>query len=194
MRVCEIKGAGSSCPTTRTEGNVNRTPSQAMVYFVLCSATVFSVLYVWTLYRATQQSQLSFFVISLLVFKTLVEVCASYYGFAFLFIAFAYLLRREPPCDLKPVPQPPPVGIIYLCCGDLDRAALFSLATLAYRGKICARLCSDPLENFRFVFAASFSSYCAQDSESPVVFLSELIHPLDATMQHFNPLFLCSAR
>jgi len=107
-----------------------------MVYFVLCCATVFSVAYVWTLYRATQHSRLSFFVIGLLAFKTLVEVCASYYGFAFLFIAFAYLLRREAPGGLRPVPQPPPAGIIYLCCGDLDRAALFSLATLAYRGKI----------------------------------------------------------
>jgi hypothetical protein len=135
MRVCEIKGAGSSRPAARTEGNVNRTPSQAMVYFVLCSATVFSILYIWTLYRATQHSRLSFFVIGLLAFKTLVEVCASYYGFAFLFIAFAYLLRREALAGLRPVPQPPHVGIIYLCCGDLDRAALFSLATLAYRGK-----------------------------------------------------------
>jgi len=112
MQVCEIKGAGSSRPAARTEGKVHRAPSQAMVYFVLGCATVFSVVYIWTLYRATQHSQLSFFVIGLLAFKTLVEVCASYYAFAFLFIALAYLLREEAPRGLGPVAHRLAVGIV----------------------------------------------------------------------------------
>ncbi len=111
-------------------------PSPAMVYFVLCAATLFSVAYVWSIYRVAHQGHLTFIVIGLLAFKTLVEVGSSYYGFAFLFIAGAYLFRREGENEFKPVEQPPTVGVIYLCCNDLDRDALFSLASLNYRGKV----------------------------------------------------------
>src|ERR1700747_1285016 len=111
-------------------------PSQAMVYFVLCSAALFSFVYTWNIYRVAHQAHLTFLVIGLLAFKTLVEVGSSYYGFAFLFIAVAYLFRKEEPNECKVVGQPPPVGLIYLCCDDLDRGALFSLASLTYRGKL----------------------------------------------------------
>ncbi len=114
----------------------DRSPSQAMAYFVLCSATLFSLVYTWNIYSAAHQAHLTFVMIGLLTFKTLVEVSASYYGFAFLFIAVTYLFRREGANEFKPVQQPPPVGLIYLCCNDLDRSALFSLAKLAYRGKL----------------------------------------------------------
>ncbi len=117
-------------------GGGNRSPSQAMVYFVLCSATLFSLVYTWGIHRATHQAQLTFFVVGLLAFKTLVEVGASYYGFTFLFIALAYLFKRERANEFKLVEQLPPVGLVYLCCNDLDRAALFSLASIAYRGKL----------------------------------------------------------
>lgn len=116
--------------------HVGRQPSQAMFYFVLCSATLFSLAYTWDIYRRAHEAQLNLFVIGLLTFKTLVEVTASYYGFAFLFLAAAYLLRKETVKDLKVVDQPPAIGLIYLCCNDLDRGALFSLATLGYLGKL----------------------------------------------------------
>jgi cellulose synthase/poly-beta-1,6-N-acetylglucosamine synthase-like glycosyltransferase len=119
-----------------TAGAGTRPPSQAMVYFVLCSATLFSLVYSWNIYRLAHQTHLTFVVIGLLAFKTLVEVGSSYYGFAFLFMAVAYIFRREEPNDSKPVENPPPVGLIYLCCNDLDRDALFSLASLTYRGKL----------------------------------------------------------
>lgn len=122
--------------STQALGGGNCSPSQAMVYTVLCSATLFSTAYVWEVYRAVHQAELSFVVIGLLVFKTAVEVCASYYGFAFVFIAAAYLLRKEPAPEFKLGNQLPPVGLIYLCCGDLDCSALFSLASLTYRGKL----------------------------------------------------------
>jgi hypothetical protein len=108
-----------------------------MAYFVLCSATFFSAAYVWEMYRAIHREQLTLVALGLLAFKTLVEVAASYYGFAFLFIAVAYLLGKETAPEFKPGDHFPPVGLIYLCCGDLDRAALFSLAGLTYRGKLC---------------------------------------------------------
>src|SRR6266403_2546643 len=117
-------------------GRQDRSPSPAMVYFVLCSATLFSLVYIWSIYRAAHQGHLTFVVIGLLAFKTLVEVGSSYYGFAFLFMAGAYLFTREGENEFKHVEQPAPVGLIYLCCNDLDRDALFSLASLNYRGKL----------------------------------------------------------
>ena len=101
----------------------DRSPSPAMVYFVLCSATLFSIVYVASIYRAVHQGHLTFVVIGLLAFKTLVEVGSSYYGFAFLFMALAYMFRREGESEFKLVDNPPPVGLIYLCCNDLDRDA-----------------------------------------------------------------------
>src|SRR5260370_32510391 len=117
-------------------GSAGRSPSQAMVYFVLCSATLFSLAHTWNIYRAAHQAHLTFVVVGLLVFKTLVEVGSSYYGFAFLFIAVAYLFRREGANEFKPLDRLPPVGLLYLCCDDLDRSALFSLAGLTYPGKL----------------------------------------------------------
>lgn len=111
-------------------GRQDHSPSPAMVYFVFCSATLFSLVYVWSIYRAAHQGHLTFVAIGLLAFKTLVEVGSSYYGFAFLFIALAYIFRREGESAVKLVDNPPPVGLIYLCCDDLDRDALFSLVSL----------------------------------------------------------------
>lgn len=117
-------------------GRQDRSPSPAMVYFVFCSATLFSLVYVWSIYRAAHQGHLTFVAIGLLAFKTLVEVGSSYYGFAFLFIALAYIFRREGESAVKLVDNPPPVGLICLCCDDLDRDALFSLVSLNYRGRL----------------------------------------------------------
>lgn len=122
--------------STPTVGGGRRSPSQAMAYFVLSSGTLFSLVYIWSIYRVTHQTPMTFAVIGLLAFKTLVELGASYYGFAFLFIAVAYLLRREAASKVRQVDQPSPVGVIYLCCNDLDHGALLSLARLAYRGKL----------------------------------------------------------
>ncbi len=109
-----------------------------MFYFVVLSGTLFAGDYCWQTYRAVHFSQLSLLAIILLGFKTLVEAGSSYYGFTFVFIAAAYLLqRRDPQPNFPPVSNPPPVGVVYLCCGDLDRPALLSLAQLSYRGKLC---------------------------------------------------------
>ncbi len=117
-------------------GGRDGSPSQAMVYFVLCSATLFSIVYTWNIYRVAYQTHLTFVVIGLLAFKTSVEVASSYYGFAFLFMAVVYIFSREEANEFKLVEDPPTVGLIYLCCNDLDRDALFSLASLTYRGKL----------------------------------------------------------
>lgn len=136
MHLRETKGPQSSSSVDRTVDKVRRSPSHAMVYFVLCSGTLFSIFYTWSICRAAHPSQLPLVVVALLAFKTLVEVGASFYGFAFLFIAGAYLLRKKAVGEASLVCDLPAVGVIYLCCNDLDRAALFSLASLTYRGKL----------------------------------------------------------
>src|SRR5260370_36276718 len=105
-------------------GSADRSPSQTMVYFVLCSATLFALAYTWSIYRVAHQAHLTFVVIGLLAFKTFVEVVSSYYGFAFLFIAVAYLFSRGGATEFNLVEQPPPVALISRCCNDLDRTAL----------------------------------------------------------------------
>src|SRR5260370_4185015 len=106
--------AGKTSKSSTTAGGGPRSPSQAMVYFVLCSATLFSLAHTWSIYRVAHQAHLTFVVIGLLAFKTLVEVGSSYYGFAFLFIAVAYLFRREEANEFKLAETPPPDGLIYL--------------------------------------------------------------------------------
>lgn len=127
----------SSSKTGRAAANSDHPQSHAMFSFVLCSGTVFSLVYTWSLWRAVHPSRLTFFLGALLAFKTIVEIGASFYGFAFLFIAGAYLFQRKTIRELKPARDNPPVGVIYLCCNDLDRSALFSLANLEYGGKLC---------------------------------------------------------
>jgi cellulose synthase/poly-beta-1,6-N-acetylglucosamine synthase-like glycosyltransferase len=136
MYLAKTKSTKSTPTVDTTANHAYCPPSQAMVRFVLCSATLFSLAYICDIYERVHLTKLSIFEIGLLAFKTLVEVCASYYGFAFLFIAVAYLFRREGVNELRPAAQSPTVGLIYLCCNDLDRSALFSLANLAYRGKL----------------------------------------------------------
>jgi hypothetical protein len=58
-----------------------------MVLLVVLSATLFSALYVTAVIREAAAAHFNLFPLMLLVFKTLVEVGASYYGFTLLFIA-----------------------------------------------------------------------------------------------------------
>lgn len=46
-------------------GRQDRSPSPAMVYFVFCSATLFSLVHVWSIYRAAHQGHLTFVAIGL---------------------------------------------------------------------------------------------------------------------------------
>jgi len=55
---------------------------------------------------------------------------------ACLFNAAAYLVLRRPSPPSARLEDNPPVGIVYLCCDDLDPEALASLARLRYRGRL----------------------------------------------------------
>ena len=69
--------------------------------------------------------------------KTAVEVVASTYGIAFLISAIAFLAMREDrDADETVPPSRPPVGILYLCCDDVDVSALDSFTSLSYAGPL----------------------------------------------------------
>jgi len=107
-----------------------------MVYLVLLSATLFSIMYARAILGAASQAGLKPIGTELLTFKVLVEVVASYFGIGFVFAAIAYLWHEPAAAGRNTLRQFPPVGLVYLCCDDLDQAAFASLAKLRYRGKL----------------------------------------------------------
>jgi GT2 family glycosyltransferase len=106
-----------------------------MVYLVLCSATLFSALYVRATLQAALPAHLPPVGAALLAFKVLVEVGSSYYGIGFLMASLAYLCAGQTTTAPRRPTEPPPVGIVYLCCDDLNPSAFASLAQLRYPGK-----------------------------------------------------------
>lgn len=112
-------------------------PSQWMSYIILSSTALFAVAYVWRFLHSTAQEQLSIPILAIRAFQLTVEIGASFYGFSAIYSSIAYLLtgeRREEPSAL--VEPPPAIGILSLCCDDIDRPALESLLRLEYRGKV----------------------------------------------------------
>ncbi len=111
-------------------------PSQLMAIVVLLAGTLFSLAYIFAVARQASVAHIGLFATVLLGFKTLVEAGASYYGFALLFTAAAYLWTRIPDVPCCQSSHFPPVGVVYLCCDDFDPEAFESLARLQYQGKL----------------------------------------------------------
>src|SRR5438552_2195725 len=128
-------------------------PSQAMAYFVLSGAAIFSVLYLVYLVRAVAGTQPGWFVLGILGFKTSVEIIASFYGFAFLFGSIFYLVRKEAPEKAGGPTLHTPVGIICLCCDDLDNEAMESVAVDSPEYSPVNRLLSRSINAFHVFFS-----------------------------------------
>ena len=107
-----------------------------MAYTVLASTLAFAGVYGYILLRAAAGGQFSATAMGLRAFQAAVEIGASFYAFAAIFSAIAYLLIKEEEPRLEMVAAPPAIGILSLCCDDFDRAALESLLQLRYRGKV----------------------------------------------------------
>jgi len=81
---------------------------------------------------------------SLVFLKLTVELGALFYGVAFVCIGFTYLFLAPGRRNEIPIFQTegdnqqtlPPVGVIYLCCNDLDRDALMGISKLNYEGAL----------------------------------------------------------
>lgn len=107
-----------------------------------CVATslVFGIGYITFLMQSVDWHQLGPLAIALLAFKSVVELVLIAYFLTYLAVAARYVLHREneqaPGRINLAVDERPPVGILYLCCDDLDRTALESLARLNYSGKL----------------------------------------------------------
>jgi GT2 family glycosyltransferase len=110
--------------------------SSSFVVAVLSSCTAFAALHVAWLVSSGLLEQ-PWHVIALVGVKAAIEVIASAYAFTFAYAAIVYLFMGEDDVPEGPVPASwPRVAIVYLCCGDLDVAALRSLATLRYDGDL----------------------------------------------------------
>src|SRR5713226_6887951 len=110
--------------------------SSLLAIAVLCFCTVFAVLYVWWLASSGLSAQ-PWTIVALVAVKAATEIVASVYAITFLCAAVAYLFsgQDDAPDDALWLTWPR-VAVVYLCCGDLDVAALRSLASLRYDGNL----------------------------------------------------------
>lgn len=81
-----------------------------------------------------------------LIIKTAVELIASTYGIAFVMSALAFLSMREESDRRCIGSSRPPVGIVYLCCDDVDWSALDSLTSLSYPGPLVLVIQDDSVD------------------------------------------------
>src|SRR6266540_563610 len=106
--------AGWRAPVPHGQRSAAGRPNQAMVYLVLLSATLFSIMYARAILGAASQAGLKPIGTELLTFKVLVEVVASYFGIGFVFAAIAYLWHEPAAAGRNTLRQFPPVGLVYL--------------------------------------------------------------------------------
>ena len=121
----------------RDQVAVAHRPSQRLFALTVTTWSILSVTYVAYLAHSLRGVSLDALTLGLVVAKTAVELVAGLYGLAFFLGAIAYLGMRERTVDRgAALSNPPPVGIVYLCCDDADRVALESLTALDYPGRI----------------------------------------------------------
>ena len=115
---------------------------------ILSSSLLFIAAYVLFVLGAYPIDEMGPVGAGILVFKTLVEVLSVFYGFAFLFAGFLYLLMRpKKTASSVGLGHTPPVVVLYLCCNDLERESLQSIASLSYSGEIFLVIHDDSLDS-----------------------------------------------
>lgn len=111
--------------------------SPLMAYSVCGCTLLFAATYSRSFWNLLSVARLPSGATALMGFMRIIETTASFYAFAGIFSAAAYLLMRERiSSDTESLEEFPPIGILYLCCGDLDLAALRSLCNVEYRGGV----------------------------------------------------------
>jgi len=112
--------------------------SSGLAIFVLLVTIGFASLYAWHVVLGAGLMAPTLFSKILLAVKTCLEIGAIFYLLSFFSMGLSYLLFRErseiPAAGLGE--QLPPVGILYLCCNDLDWDAVQKFQLLQYPGKI----------------------------------------------------------
>lgn len=112
-------------------------PDPWLVRSTLALAVAFGVVYVTAVLPSLTADGLAPGTRVFLWGKLAAEVLFAFPAATMLLVAGAYLIRPGQPVRYPPLPgAPPPIGIVYLCCGDLDSDAVRSLARLRYQGDL----------------------------------------------------------
>ncbi|HET6203436.1 MAG TPA: glycosyltransferase family 2 protein [Planctomycetota bacterium] len=112
-------------------------PSQVLVRAAILLAVAFCLFYAWSLRNLLFAGGMPIGERTLLWLKFAVETVFSFPAATMLLVALVYLFRRDPEVRTPPHEGPaPPVGVVYLCCNDLDEDAVASLRRLRYRGPL----------------------------------------------------------
>ncbi len=118
---------------------MQRRPNPAVAYCIVAATISLASYLIWSTPASLAEvhsgawPQLT---VALVIFRLVIEIGASFYGFLFLFTGLAYLLRREGFSNTLTSPDRSPVGVVYLCCDDLDPEALETLASLQHAGDV----------------------------------------------------------
>ncbi len=122
-------------------------PRPQVAYVTCASATLFAGAYIAYVVHTVSGANLDAAAWTILTIKTAVELIASTFGIAFLISALAFLFMREE-SGPRARSSRPPVGIVYLCCDDVDWSALESLTSLSYSGPLFLVIQDDSVEHF----------------------------------------------
>jgi len=118
-------------------------PSSVLAYIVWGCFVAFVITYLthfWYSWPNTSDWYL------LLIVKSILEFIFAFHAISLLTISVAYLFSDwNKPKDRKKLLTSPPVGIIYLCCGDISQRALRSLVSLEYAGRLCLIIHDDSI-------------------------------------------------
>src|SRR6186713_3262488 len=107
-------------------------PRQSLFRASLILGVSFCLVYGWSVRAMFNADTLGSAEGVLLVLKVAVEMGFSFVAATMFLVAVTYLFVRDdyrPPANEPGAPLPP-VGILYLCCNDLDADAVRSLARL----------------------------------------------------------------
>jgi hypothetical protein len=112
-------------------------PSQKLAHAIVLGSLLFAAWYIQHVLASVDTVGLTTIAWSILATKTLIELGAGVYAIAFLAGAIAYLFMRDGESQRQSQsPAGCPVGLVYLCCDDVDRTALMSLTRLTYDGPL----------------------------------------------------------
>ncbi len=111
-------------------------PSPWLVRTAIALAAAFCIVYAAAVAPSLIDANLSATTRAFLTGKLVTELVFSLPAATMILVAVVYLFRPGRPRKYLEPRERPPIGVIYLCCGDFDRDALASLARLQYDGDV----------------------------------------------------------
>ncbi|HTI11835.1 MAG TPA: glycosyltransferase family 2 protein, partial [Puia sp.] len=113
-------------------------PSQKLAVLTFLFTLVLAFIYTWFIISQSVASDLSILGWLLIIFKIVIEVCALFYGVSFVFIGLTYVFTRpaQEKTNKRVEQKLPTIGVIFLCCNDIDPDAFASIEKLEYEGDL----------------------------------------------------------